>query len=105
MPLPMPNVASSILAQLQPHFQIGLQGRTEPLYRILNGCGEPHEQLDGCYDSFEEAVAEAIAWLQHHAVDPLLARIGIAVTVTNGQWRMLRTPALWLCPLLCPLPA
>jgi hypothetical protein len=70
-------------------------------FRLLNACGEPHEQLDALYDSFEEAVADAIDWLHGDRSD---VAIGVEVTAANGDWRMLRTPMPWLCRLGGPQP-
>ena len=74
-------------------------------YRLIDGCCEPHRQLDGLYSSLDEAFSEAIAWLQAVNIDPLMSRIGVEVTAANGDWRTLRLPESLLCPLLCPLPA
>jgi len=76
-----------------------------PQYRLIDGCCEPHRQLDGLYGSLDEAVSEAIAWLQAVNLDPLMGLIGVEVTAANGDWRTLRLPDALLCPLLCPLPA
>ena len=65
-------------------------------FRLLNDCAEPHEQLDALYDSFEEAVADAIDWLHGGRPD---GAIGVEVMAANGDWRMLRTPMPWLCRL------
>lgn len=75
------------------------------LYRLINAYCEPHGILDGLYESLEDAVLEAIAWLQERGVDPLLGLIGVEVSAANGDWRTLRLPGALLCPLLCPLPA
>ena len=72
---------------------------------MIDGCCEPHRQLDGFYGSLDEAVSEAIAWLQAVNLDPLMGLIGVEVTAANGDWRTLRLPDALLCPLLCPLPA
>jgi hypothetical protein len=74
-------------------------------YRLIDGCCEPHRQLDGLYSSLDEAFSEAIAWLQAVHIDPLMSLIGVEVTAANGDWRTLRLPESLLCPLLCPLPA
>ena len=70
-------------------------------YRLIDSGCEPHQQLDGQYSSLEEAIAEAIAWLEpqadglHHS-----GLIGVEVSTSSGDWRTCRLPA----PLLCPLP-
>jgi hypothetical protein len=33
-------------------------------YRLIDNAGEPHRQLDGHYSSLDEAIADAIAWLE-----------------------------------------
>ena len=35
----------------------------ERRYRLINGCCEPHAQLDGNYESIDEAIADAIDWV------------------------------------------
>jgi hypothetical protein len=54
-------------------------------YRLIDSGCEPHRQLDGQYTSLEEAIADAIAWV-------------------DGNWRTCRLPGPLLCPLLCELP-
>jgi len=51
-----------------------------------------------------EALDDAIVWIEHRGLDPLLALIGVEVCAANGDWRTCRTPTALLCPLLCPLP-
>lgn len=77
---------------------------SQPCYRLIDHCCEPHRQLDGLYESLEEAIGEAVLWLQAHCLDPLLSLIGVEVLAANGVWRTLKLPAPLLCPLLCPLP-
>ena len=74
------------------------------LYRLIDGCCEPHRQLDALYASLDEAIADAIAWLEQGCRDSLLALIGVEVCVANGDWRTCRLPMPLLTPLLCPLP-
>ena len=69
-------------------------------YRLIDSCCEPHAQIDGLYDSLDEALGEAIAWLQIHGVDPMHSRIGVEVSTVSGDWRTCRLPM----PLLCALP-
>ena len=60
-----------------------------------------HQELDAQYGSLDDAIADAIAW-----VEPITennhpaALIGVEVSTTKGNWRTCRMPA----PLLCPLP-
>jgi hypothetical protein len=73
-------------------------------YRLIDSCCEPHTQIDGLYDSLDEAIGEAIAWLQNHGLDPLQSRVGVEVSTASGDWRTCRLPGPLLCPLLCTLP-
>ncbi|MBM5801355.1 MAG: hypothetical protein FJ077_11120 [Cyanobacteria bacterium K_DeepCast_35m_m2_023] len=74
-------------------------------YRLIDSGCQLHQQLDGQYSSIEEAITEAIAWLEplddglHHS-----ALIGVEVSTSNGDWRTCRLPAPLLCPLLCMVP-
>jgi hypothetical protein len=74
-------------------------------YRLIDSSCEPHRQLDGQYGSLDEAIADAIAW-----VEPLADTnhpshlIGVDVSTADGNWRTCRLPAPLICPLLCPLP-
>ena len=87
------------------------QRPAQRLYRLIDGCCEPHRQLDVLYASLEEAIADAVAWLEQGGVegclegclDSLLALIGVEVCAANGDWRTCRLPAPLLTPLLCPL--
>jgi hypothetical protein len=74
-------------------------------YRLIDSGCEPHRQLDGQYTSLEEAIADAIAWVEpladaHHAAQ----MIGVDVATADGNWRTCRLPGPLLCPLLCELP-
>ena len=81
------------------------------LYRLIDGCCEPHRQLDVLYASLEEAIADAVAWLEQGGMEgclegcreSLLALIGVEVCAANGDWRTCRLPVPLLTPLLCPL--
>lgn len=75
------------------------------LYRLIDACCEPHRQLDALYASLDEAMDDAIAWIERYGLDPLLALIGVEVSTASGDWRTCRLPSELLCPLLCPLPA
>jgi hypothetical protein len=76
-------------------------------YRLIDSGCEPHRQLDGQYGSLDEAIADAIAWVEpladahHHAAQ----LIGVDVATGDGNWRTCRLPAPLLCPLLCELPS
>jgi hypothetical protein len=69
-------------------------------YRLIDACFEPHQQLDDCYSSLDEAILEAVAWLEQIAAEPHQQLIGVEVCAANGDWRTCRLPM----PLLCALP-
>jgi hypothetical protein len=74
-------------------------------YRLIDSGCEPHRQLDGRYSSIDEAIADAIAWVEPLA-DPNYTdhMIGVDVSTADGNWRTCRLPGPLLCPLLCELP-
>ena len=72
-------------------------------YRLIDPLFQPHPHLDGLYDSIEDALRDAICWVEGlgpHAVNPA---IGLEVSTASGNWRTILQPAQLLCPL--PLPA
>jgi len=76
--------------------------QSQPLrcYRLIDSGCQPHQQLDGQYSSIDEAIADAIAWVEplvdrHHPA----ALIGVEVSTTSGDWRTCRLPAALLCAL------
>jgi hypothetical protein len=69
------------------------------LYRLIDGLGEPHRQLDNHYPSLEAALEDAISWLEHGADNPTDQSVGVEVATASGDWRTLRTPV----PLLCAI--
>ncbi|MEN9766208.1 hypothetical protein [Vulcanococcus sp.] len=73
------------------------QALRERLYRLIDGLGEPHRHLDSCYPSLEAALEDAIAWLEHSALDPSEQAVGVEVDTASGDWRTLRRPE----PLFC----
>ena len=81
--------------------QISTSQGVERCYRLIDDGCEPHRELDVQYSSLDDAIADAIAW-----VEPITERnhsaalIGVEVSTTNGGWRTCRMPG----PLLCPLP-
>ena len=91
---------------LRVHRQPGLnwRGTHQRLYRLIDGCCEPHRQLDALYASLDEALSDAIHWIERYGMDPLLSLVGVEVCAANGDWRTCRMPQRLLCPLLCPLP-
>ncbi len=73
------------------------QALRQRLYRLIDGLGEPHRQLDSLYPSVEAALEDAIAWLEHTAGNPSEQAVGVEVATASGDWRTLRMPE----PLLC----
>ena len=73
--------------------------RVERRYRLVDGCCEPHAQLDGEYQSIDEAIADAIDWLLASGVSDTNTLIGVEVCTGNGDWRTCRLPAALLCVL------
>ena len=73
----------------------------ERSYRLIDGSGQPHCQLDGQYSSLDDAIADAIAWIGDLSEpDHPASLIWVEVSSRNGDWRTCRVPG----PLLCPLP-
>ncbi|MEY3751128.1 MAG: hypothetical protein RLZZ11_310 [Cyanobacteriota bacterium] len=70
------------------------------IYRLIDACFEPHQHLDDCYGSLDDAINDAVAWLQQVGAEPQQQLIGVEVCAANGDWRTCRLPA----PLLCSLP-
>lgn len=93
-------VASLLITRLLPAKAPGQRH-----YRLIDACFEPHRQLDGLYASLDEALSEAIAWIEQDGIETLRSLIGVEVSTASGIWRTYRMPGLLLCPLLCPLPA
>jgi len=81
--------------------QMSMRQSAERCYRLIDGVCEPHQELDAQYSSLDDAIADAIAWVEPIAAsNHPAARIGVEVSTTNGSWRTCRLPG----PLLCPLP-
>jgi hypothetical protein len=91
---PMTNKSS---AGVSPLFST-LQRRD---YRLIDCFHQPHPQLDGLYESGDEAIADAISWLQSIGPGAGEASIGLEVSTPSGDWRTIRQPELLLCPLPC----
>ena len=68
-------------------------------YRLIDGFCEPHRQLDGRYESLDEALGDAIRWLQQRPDQCEDQLIGVEVSSANGDWRTCRLPAALLCAL------
>ena len=72
---------------------------SERSYRLIDRFCEPHPQLDGRYPSIDEALADAIGWLQQGPDQGAEQLIGVEVSSVHGEWRTCRLPALLLCVL------
>jgi len=68
-------------------------------YRLIDALCQPHPQLDGLYETVEEALRDAIAWLEGLGPDADGALIGLEVSTQAGPWRTIRLPSSLLCPL------
>jgi hypothetical protein len=68
-------------------------------YRLIDAVFQPHPHLDGRYESIEEAIGEAIGWLDGLEPEAGQASIGLEVSTSNGDWRTIRQPMQLLCPL------
>ena len=73
----------------------------ERRYRLIDDCCEPHAQLDGEYQSIDDAISDAIDWVLASTGNQANSLIGAEVCTGNGDWRTCRLPAA----LLCALPA
>ena len=70
-------------------------------YRLIDCFHQPHPHLDGLYESSEEAIADAISWLESIGPKAGEASIGLEVSTPSGDWRTIRQPGLLICPLPC----
>lgn len=68
-------------------------------YRLIDALWRPHPQLDGSYTSLEEAIQDAVAWLEGLGAEAASSAIGLEVSTPSGDWRTIRHPDLLLCPL------
>lgn len=81
------------------------QTTAERVYRLIDSFFDPHPQLDAAYPSLDEAISDAVSWIEHRIEqDPQCSLIGVEVRTGNGEWRTCRLPSELLCPLLCVLP-
>ncbi len=79
---------------------IGGHGARHPrAYRLVDALLRPHPQLDGSYGSLEEALQDAVAWLEGLGAEGGRCSIGLEVSTPCGDWRTIRQPDLLLCPL------
>ncbi|MFN9546266.1 MAG: hypothetical protein ACK6AD_04230 [Cyanobacteriota bacterium] len=101
-------MAASSASQGPPFLSNGLpicrtKKRTRALerrdYRLIDSLQQPHPHLDGLYDSIDEAMADAIGWLESMGPDAQEASIGLEVSTPCGSWRTIRQPDVLLCPL------
>ena len=60
-------------------------------YRLINASFEAHPQLDAIYDSLEDALNDAAAWLASQA-SAAQAAIGVDMCTRSGEWRTVRPP-------------
>jgi hypothetical protein len=64
--------------------------------------GLRHRLLDGQRSSHDEAIADAIAWVEPFAgLNQTVPMNGVDVSTGNGYWRTCRLPGSLLCSLLC----
>jgi hypothetical protein len=68
-------------------------------YRLIDCFHQPHPHLDGVYESGDEAIADAISWLESIGPGALDTSIGLEVSTPSGAWRTIRQPGLLICPL------
>jgi hypothetical protein len=68
-------------------------------YRLIDCCHQPHPHLDGLYESVDDAIADAIRWLESMGPGTVDPSIGLEVSTPSGDWRTIRQPDLLLCPL------
>jgi hypothetical protein len=71
---------------------------------LIDARQQPHPQLDGLYESVEEALADAIGWLESMGQEAQQMSIGLEVSTPCGSWRTIRQPVDLLCPLPAKLP-
>ena len=68
-------------------------------YRLIDCFHQPHPHLDGLYESIDEAISDAISWLESIGPRAGEASIGLEVSTPSGDWRTIRQPELLICPL------
>ena len=68
-------------------------------YRLIDCFHQPHPHLDGLYETIDDAIADAISWLESIGPGAGEAPIGLEVSTPSGDWRTIRQPELLLCPL------
>ena len=77
---------------------VDLAGRR---YRLLDGRGQPHPELDELFDSLDGALDAAVAWIEQQQLlgagagplersAALGQHFGLEVSTPSGDWRTLR---------------
>ncbi len=62
-------------------------------YRLVEMPGCRHQEMDGHYESFDAAWADALSWWAGRGGDPAVpCDLGVEVNTHRGQWRLLRQP-------------
>ena len=75
------------------------------VYRLLDGQGLPHPELDDLFESWEAAQEAALLWCEAKGLIPQLAdacviqtvvaqQFGVEVSTLKGDWRTLRHAGL-----------
>jgi hypothetical protein len=75
------------------------------VYRLLDGQGLPHPELDDLFESLEAAQEAALLWCEAKGLIPQLAdacviqtvvaqQFGVEVSTLKGDWRTLRHAGL-----------
>ena len=86
-------MTASAMRMHRQHHHLSVERR----YRLIDGCCEPHAQLDGEYQSIDDAIAEATDWMLASTGGDATSWIGVEVCTGNGDWRTCRLPAQLLC--------
>ena len=71
------------MASLRGHLLVSPDPATRA-YRLIDSFLQPHPHLDGLYESIEEAIRDAISWLEGLEPDAGQASIGLEVSTNNG---------------------
>ncbi len=103
----VPPKNAPLLSELAPSTLFTVQSRTlgRRDYRLIDALQQPHPHLDGLYESVEEALADAVSWLESIGPGAGDTSIGLEVSTPCGSWRTIRQPELLLCHLPLPAPA
>jgi hypothetical protein len=76
------------------------------VYRLIDSYCQPHQQLDTDDASLDEAIRDAVDWIEPRMEeDPKCALIGVEVRTATDDWRTCRLPGQLVSPLLCVLPS